>query len=394
MNESVPPRLRLEQAILGSTLLSKTCLLVTRRIIGTDSAPFTEPAHRLIYDSVHRLFDQDVPIDAISVAEEMTARKELDMVGGPPYLHQLTEAAQTKFIERNARRLVFSPASVDSERARWLSENLPDYHTRLEGPRNTPSAIPTGFKDLDALLTGLEPGTFTVISGRPSVGKSFLLGNLACTAAFTHWISTVWIDQESPQHQILDRIYSAQARVPLHTLRSDLMTKDDRARLSLSLGYTANAPLLLQAGTRVDTDQVQQLVKDSGAQMVAVDGLQHLKPADARETREREVSDITRALKDIALEYGVAVVATAHLNRAPLQRFDPSPTLDDLRESDLIAHLADTVVLIERPDLRDPQSPRAGEADLIVVKHRNGPTCTITVAFQGHYGRFVDMSPA
>lgn len=286
-----------------------------------------------------------------------------------------------------------TPEPVTSEHAQWLADALTDYLDALEGTDKTARPnVPTGFTDLDEITTGLEPGTLTVISGRPSVGKSTLLGNIACISAIRHAISTVWIDQENPRRQVLDRIFSAEARIPLYAIRADMMDDDAWTRLVKVIGFVAAAPLLLHAGRRVDTGQVRQLAEESEAGLVAIDGLQHLKPRRERETREREVSDITRALKDLALELEIPVVVTAHLNRAPLQRIDPSPTLDDLRESDLIAHLADNIILIERPDVRDRDSPRAGEADLILAKHRNGSTAEVTVAFQGHYSRFMSMA--
>ncbi|WP_116247704.1 DnaB-like helicase C-terminal domain-containing protein [Nocardiopsis sp. FIRDI 009] len=393
MTDTPNPTAQAERAVLGSAMMSKNSVEAVVRIIGTDPQRFTEPAHRLVYASLLRLRERDEPIDPITVHEDLVARQESDEVGGPLYLHQLTDAADHDNIERNARHVAFTPASIASEHARWVGDALPDYLDRLEDPGRAPRpSPPTGFADLDGLLTGLEPGTLTVISGRPTVGKSVLLGNFARSSALRHSIPTVWIDQESPRQQVLDRILSAEARVALHTIRLRMMTDDDWVRLARTMGRISVSPLLLHAGARVDTGQVRQLAEESGAGLMAVDGLQHLKPRRDRETREREVSDITRELKDIALELDIPVVATAHLNRAPLQRTDPSATLDDLRESDLIAHLADTVILIERPDMRDPNSPRAGEADLIVAKHRNGPTAEVTVAFQGHYSRFFDIA--
>lgn len=393
MTECSHPTAQVERAVLGALLLSKDSIEDALRIIGPDPKPFTEPTHRLIYASVLRLHKHGDPVDAISLNKDLNAHEEAQEVGGAPYLQELIEAADTSNIERNARQVVFSLVPITSEYAQWMSDALPEYLDVLDGTRKAPRANTlTGFQGLDEVTTGLEPGTLTVISGRPSAGKSVLLGNIACSAALRHAVPTLWIDQESPHRQVLDRIFSAEARIPLPAIRAGMMTDDDWARLAITMRKVATAPLLLHAGKRVDTGQVRQLAEESGADLVAIDGLQHLKPHQGRETREREVSDITRALKDLALELEVPVVATAHLNRASLQRFDPSPTLDDLRESDLIAHLADTVILIERPDLRDRESPRVGEADLIIGKHRNGPTCDMTVAFQGHYSRFVDMA--
>nr|WP_017590834.1 DnaB-like helicase C-terminal domain-containing protein [Nocardiopsis ganjiahuensis] len=394
MTDPPHPAVQVERAVLGATLLSKDSIEAAAHIMGAGPECFSEPAHQLIYASVMRLYERGEPVDAIAVHNDLIAREESEQAGGAIYLHELTEAADTKNVERNARQVIFTPAPIASEHAQWMFDALPGYLDLLEGTRKAPrpNAL-TGFQDLDKLTTGLEPGTLTVISGRPSAGKSTLLGNIACSSALRHAVPTMWIDQESSHRQVLDRIFSAEARVPLHVMRIRTMTDADWARLAVAMGRVASSPLLLQAGRRVDILQVRQLAEESGAELVAVDGLQSLKPRRDRETREREVSDITRALKDLALELNVPVVATAHLNRAPLQRFDPSPTLDDLRESDLIAHLADTVILIDRPDMRDPESPRAGEADLMVVKHRNGFPRDVTVAFQGHYSRFVDMAP-
>ncbi|MES0838443.1 DnaB-like helicase C-terminal domain-containing protein [Nocardiopsis tropica] len=382
-----------EQAVLGAMLLSRTSIEAAVRIIGTDPKSFTGTAHQLLYASLLRLHEKGEPVDAISVNEDLVAREEAEEVGGALYLYQLTEVSDTRNVERHAREVVFSPAPVTSPHGQWMGDALHEYLDLLEGPGRAlrPNAV-TGFKELDELTVGLEPGTLTVISGRPSVGKSMLLGNIACSSALRHAIPTVWIEQESSRRNVLDRVFSAEARIPRHLMRLGMMTDADWGRIAVQMGRVATSPLLIHAGVRVDTEQVRQLAQESGANLVAVDGLQHLKPHRERETREREVSDITRDLKDIALELQVPVVATAHLNRVPLQRFDSSPTLDDLRESDLIAHLADTVILIERPDLRDPGSPRAGEADLIVAKHRHGPAQTLAVAFQGHYSRFVDMA--
>lgn len=286
------------------------------------------------------------------------------------------------------------PTALGFDHAEWIGEALPRYLDVLEDPsKASRPTVSTGFRDLDELLNGLEPGSLTVISGRPSTGKSTLLGNFARASAFTQEIPTLWVDQENPHQRVIDRIISAEAKVPLHSIRLRRMNDGDWTRVAQCMGRLVVLPLLLQAGERTDVEQIRRMTKASGAGLVAVDGLQLLKASRDRETREHEVSDTTRALKDLALEADVPVVVTAHLNRVPLQRLDPTPTLNDLRESDLIAHLADTVILIDRPGMRERDSPRAGEADLKVVKHRTLSSCDITVAFQGHYSRFMDMVP-
>uniref|UniRef100_UPI003F491A34 replicative DNA helicase n=1 Tax=Sphaerisporangium sp. CA-236357 TaxID=3240030 RepID=UPI003F491A34 len=257
--------------------------------------------------------------------------------------------------------------------------------------------IPTGFTDLDKLINGLPPGSLTVIGGRPAMGKSVLLMDFVRSASIKHQTPAALFSLEMDRTEVTLRLLSAEARVPLINMRGGLMNDGEWTRLARRMPEVAEVPLhindtgsltigaLCEAATR--------LVRDEGVQLIAVDCLQ-LISADLRaETREREVSDVAHALKALARDLKVAVVVAAQLNRNPEQRTDKMPTLADLRESDAIAQAADIVILLHREDAYERESPRAGEADFIVAKHRNGPTATVTVAFQGHYSRFVDMAP-
>jgi replicative DNA helicase len=193
------------------------------------------------------------------------------------------------------------------------------------------------------------------------------------------------------------RLLSAETRVPLHSIRTGLMGDDDWTRLAHRMEEIADAPLYINDTASLRSaalcDEATRLVRDRGVTLIAVDYLQLITPDLRGETREREVSDITRQLKALARDLGVPVVVAAQLNRGPEQRTDKRPLLTDFRESDAIAQAADLVILLYREDAYERKSPRAGEADLIVAKNRQGPTATITVAFQGHYSRFTDMAP-
>jgi replicative DNA helicase len=203
---------------------------------------------------------------------------------------------------------------------------------------------------------------------------------------------------EMGRNEITMRLLSAEARVALHHMRSGTMTDDDWARLARRMGEVSAAPLFIDDSPNMSMMEIRakcrRLKQRHDLRLVIVDYLQLMSSGGSRrpESRQQEVSEMSRALKLLAKELEVPVIAIAQLNRGPEQRTDKRPMMSDLRESGSLEQDADVVVLLHREDAYERESPRAGEADLIVAKHRNGPTATITVAFQGHYSRFVDMA--
>jgi replicative DNA helicase len=282
-----------------------------------------------------------------------------------------------------------------------LAEMLPDALDWIEaaGSRGQPIlGVPTGFDDLDALTNGLHPGSLVVVGSRPSIGKTTLLLDFCRAATLRHNLPSALFSLEMPRQEINLRLLSAEARVPLHTMRTGQMNDDDWARVARRTQEIADAPFYINdSGTltaQALCDEATRLVRDHDVKLIAVDYLQLITPGLRGETREREVSETTRQLKALALDLGVPIVVASQLNRDPEHRIDKKPLLADLRESDAIAQAADIVILLAREDAYERESPRAGEADLIVAKHRQGPTATVTVAFQGHYSRFVNLAPA
>jgi replicative DNA helicase len=193
------------------------------------------------------------------------------------------------------------------------------------------------------------------------------------------------------------RLLSAEARVGLHGMRSGLMNDDDWTRLARRMSEVAEAPLFIDDSPNMSMMEIRakcrRLKQRNDLRLVIVDYLQLMSSGKRVESRQVEVSEFSRTLKLLAKELEVPVVALSQLNRGPEQRTDKKPMVSDLRESGSIEQDADLVILLHREDAYEKESPRAGEADLIVAKHRNGPTATVTVAFQGHYSRFVDMAP-
>ncbi len=227
--------------------------------------------------------------------------------------------------------------------------------------------------------------------------NSTLALDLARAAAVKHRQATVMFSLEMSRNELTMRLLSAEARVPLHAMRTGQMGEDDWTRLARRMSEVADAPLFIDDSPNMSMMEIRakcrRLKQRHDLRMVIVDYLQLMSSPRRVENRQQEVSEMSRSLKLLAKEIDVPVIAISQLNRGPEQRNDKRPLLSDLRESGSIEQDSDVVILLHREDAYERESPRAGEADLIVAKHRNGPTTTVTVAFQGHYSRFVDMAP-
>jgi replicative DNA helicase len=228
--------------------------------------------------------------------------------------------------------------------------------------------------------------------------NSTLALDFARAAAIKNGLSTAFFSLEMGRNEITMRLLSAEARVPLHTMRTGQMSDDDWTRLARRMSEVADAPLFIDDSPNMSLMEIRakcrRLKQRHDLRMVIIDYLQLMSSPKRVENRQQEVSEMSRSLKLLAKEVDVPVIALSQLNRGPEQRTDKRPLLSDLRESGSIEQDSDVVILLHREDAYERESPRAGEADLIVAKHRNGPTTTVTVAFQGHYSRFVDMAPS
>jgi len=226
--------------------------------------------------------------------------------------------------------------------------------------------------------------------------NSTLALDLARAASVKAGLTSVIFSLEMSRNEITMRLLSAEARVPLHSMRTGQMGEDDWTRLARRMSEVVDAPLFIDDSPNMSMMEIRakcrRLKQRHDLRLVIIDYLQLMSSPKRVENRQQEVSEMSRSLKLLAKELDVPVVAVAQLNRGPEQRSDKRPLLADLRESGSIEQDSDVVVLLHREDAYEPESPRAGEADLIVAKHRNGPTATVTVAFQGHYSRFTDMA--
>ncbi|CAM5457597.1 replicative DNA helicase [Streptomyces viridifaciens] len=437
--ERVPPQdLAAEQSVLGGMLLSKDAIADVVEVL--KPADYYRPAHEMIHGAILDLYARGEPADPITVAGELTKRGELQRVGGAPYLHTLVNSVPTaanaeyyaQIVHERAvlRRLVeagtriagmgyaaegdvdeivnAAQAEIYAVTEQRTNEDYAPLADIMEGAldeieaigsRNGQmSGVPTGFADFDQLTNGLHPGQMIVIAARPAMGKSTLALDFARACSIHHKLPSVIFSLEMGRNEIAMRLLSAEARVALHHMRSGNMTDDDWTRVARRMPDVSEAPLFIDDSPNLSMMEIRakcrRLKQRNDIKLIVIDYLQLMQSGGSRraENRQQEVSDMSRNLKLLAKELEVPVIALSQLNRGPEQRTDKRPMVSDLRESGSIEQDADMVILLHREDAYEKESPRAGEADLIVAKHRNGPTATITVAFQGHYSRFVDMT--
>ena len=265
-----------------------------------------------------------------------------------------------------------------------LDESIPD------------ESVPSGFTELDRLLGGAHPGQMIIIAGRPGLGKSTLGLDWARFAACRHGAGVLLLSFEMSEAELMQRVLAAEARVPLHTINSRLLSDVDWTKVATRLGEIVEAPLYINdscaPSIRTVLAEARRAVSEHGVRMIVVDYVQLLHVDRRVENRQQEIAEISRALKQLARELHLPVVVLSQLNRAPEARLDKRPLLSDLRDSGSLEQDADVVILVHRDDYYDRESPRAGEADLIVAKNRNGPTDVVVVAAQLHLARFIDMA--
>ena len=435
--DRLPPQdIAAEASVLGAMMLSKDAIAdVVESLREHD---FYKPSHATIFGVILDLYGRGEPVDALTVSAELQRKGESARVGGAPYLHTLVQGVPTaanasyyaQIVHERAilRRLVEAGTRIvqmgyqgqgniddvvdraqaevydvtdkrTSEDYQKLSDLMGDALTEIEAIGNRGGeriGVPTGFEDFDKLTNGLHPGQLVLVAARPSLGKSTLALDFARAASIDNGLTSAFFSLEMGRNEIVMRLLSAEAGVSLHNMRSGMMSDNDWDKLARKMASVSEAPLFIDDSANLTMMEIRakarRLKQRHNLKLIVIDYLQLMTSGRRVENRQQEVSEFSRQFKLLAKELEVPVVALSQLNRGPEQRVDKRPMLADLRESGSLEQDADVVVLIHRDDAYDRESPRAGEADLIVAKHRNGPTGTVTVAFQGHYSRFVDMA--
>jgi replicative DNA helicase len=255
--------------------------------------------------------------------------------------------------------------------------------------------VPTGFMELDDMTHGLHPGQLIILAARPAVGKSTLALDIARHAAIRSDKATIFFSLEMGRTEIAMRMLSAETSIPLQNLRKGTVENQDWTRIVSVRTSLNSAPLYIDDSPNLTLVEIRakcrRLAKQMNLKMIVIDYLQLLTSGKKVESRQQEVSEFSRALKLLAKELNVPVIAISQLNRQAEQTKDKKPEISHLRESGSLEQDADVVILLHREGIGEKDHPRAGEADLILAKQRNGPTGTIIVSFQGRYSRFANM---
>jgi len=436
-NDRTPPQDNAaEQSVLGSMLLSKDAIAdVVETIRGVD---FYRPAHEAVFDAIIDLYGRGEPADPVTVSAELARQGELQRVGGAPYLHTLSAnvpiAANAGYyaeiVREKAilRRLVDAGTKIvqigyagegqvddvvdqaqaevfkitekrSSEDYAPLSDIMEGVLDEIEAIGNRDGGIygvPTGFADLDELTNGFHAGQMIIVAARPAMGKSTLALDFCRAASIHNNMASVFFSLEMNRAEITMRLLSAEARVPLNHIRNGQMTDDDWAKLARKMGEVSSAPMFIDDSPNMTMMEIRakarRLKQKHDLKLIVLDYMQLMSSGKKVESRQLEVSEFSRQIKLLAKELEVPVIALSQLNRGSEQRADKRPMVSDLRESGSLEQDADMVILLHRDDVYEKESTRPGEADVIIAKHRNGPTRDIIVAFQGHYSRFVDMA--
>src|SRR5215468_7234011 len=413
--ERTPPHdLAAEQCVLGGMLMSKDAISDVMEVISPHD--HYRPAHQLVHEAILELYGRGEPADPVTVGDLLGKRGELARVGGGAYLHTLMASVPTaanagyyaRIVRERAilRRLVEvgtrivqlgyagdgdADELVDraeaeiygvterrvSEDFLALSEIMPGALDEIEaiGSRGgVMTGVPTGFGDLDALTNGLHAGQMIVIAARPAVGKSTLALDLARAAALRHGLATVMFSLEMSRNEITMRLLSAEARVPLHAMRTGQMGEDDWTRLARRMSEVVDAPLFIDDSPNMSLMEIRakcrRLKQRHSLRLVIVDYLQLMTSTARRvENRQQEVSEMSRSLKLLAKELDVPVVAISQLNRGPEQRNDKRPLLSDLRESGCLT--AETRVL------RADTGAEVALGDLLAAGERDIPVWSL-----------------
>jgi replicative DNA helicase len=438
----VPPQsVEAEQSVLGGLLLDNQSWDRIADIITADD--FYRREHRLTFNAIAALCEENSPADVVTVSEWLERSGELEHAGGLAYLGSLANntpsaaniVAYAAIVRENSvmRELVRAAGEISgaaySPEGRSANELL-DYaekrifdisekgHRRgdfqplntllskavdridtLFRSKSSITGVATGYTDLDDMTSGLQPSDLVIIAGRPSMGKTSLAMNIAENAAVGHKIPVAVFSMEMPGTQLALRMMASLGRINAHRVRTGKLDDDDWPRLTSAVSLLNEAPIFIDDSPGLTPMELRararRLKREHGLGLIIIDYLQLMQSTERNEeNRATEISNITRALKGLAKELDVPVIAMSQLNRGVESRTDKRPVMSDLRESGAIEQDADVIFFIYRDEVYNKDSPVKGTADIIIAKQRNGPIGEVRLTFLGEYTRFENYTSA
>ena len=433
-----PQNVEAEQSVLGSLLIDPEAILKVTSFLRPED--FYRETHALVYKAIVDLHERRQPADFVTLCDELERRKQLEQVGGPGYLTSLINTVPTSvhvqyyggIVERTAtlRRLISAAAEISNmayERAddedrildqaeqlifgvaqRSIERELVPLRTILSGyydrieylyeHRGETVGVPSGFFDLDRLLGGFQQADLIIVAGRPGTGKTSLALSIADYAARQHGLCMALFSLEMPAQQVVQRLVSGATGIESQRLRTGDITQEELARITRAMGELSETSVYIDDTPSIAPMEVRakarRLQAEHPIDLIIVDYLQLMQAGLRMENRVQEVSYISRQLKSLASELNVPVLACSQLSRAVESRVDKRPLLSDLRESGSIEQDADVVMFIYREEMYVEDTFKPNIADIMVAKHRNGPTGQISLRFMKEQAKFANLELA
>lgn len=427
-----PHSLEAENAVLGAMILEVSCLEEGVNSLRADD--FYSPSNKIIYQTVQELYREGKPVDLVSVTEKLNDKGLLNSIGGVSYLSSLLNIPSTAntsyYIElvvnksklrkligigkklmdlgfqepdseealNQAESLIYSLATEDKSKGMEQTKDfIYEYYYELKARskrENGITGVPTGFKDLDRILAGLQPSDLIVVAGRPSMGKTAFSLNLAencCDVGGKVGIFSL----EMSKQQLLERMVSSQSRVAGEYLKTGTMTEDQWKRVKDAMARIKGWELFIDDTSNFTVTQMRSLVRKSHAEkpfdLIIIDYLQLINFEGKQGNKADQIGEVTKALKQLARELNCPIVVLSQLSRGVEAREDKRPMLSDLRDSGAIEQDADVVLFLYRDEYYDLDSPKKGIAEVIIGKHRKGAVGKVELAFLKSHSRFVDL---
>lgn len=439
MIERVPPQnIEAEQAVLGAMLIKKEAIAEVSQLL--KPADFYREAHRIVYETMLELFNKNEAVDLITVTEQLRKNDLLEKAGGIAFVTSLANAVPTaanveyhaRIVEEKAqlRNLINSATEIagmayeasdditdvmdKSEKmilevaARQnsgsfvpIKEILMDTFSKIEKLYETKGGItglPSGFKDLDKLTSGLQPSDLILVAARPSMGKTAFTLNIAQHVAVHENKSVAFFSLEMSKEQLVQRMLCSEGGIDSQRLRVGELEENDWEKLINAADRLSRAPIYIDdtAGITVMElrSKARRLKAEHELQLIVIDYLQLMQGRSSKnsDNRQQEISEISRSLKALARELNVPVIALSQLSRSVESRQVKKPMLSDLRESGSLEQDADIVMFLYREDYYDPETEHKNITDVIIAKHRNGPVDTVQLFFHKQFTKFADLS--
>jgi replicative DNA helicase len=432
-----PQNIDAEQSVLGGILIENEAIHKVIEILAADD--FYREAHQRIFDALLDLAERDEPADLITLTNSLRKKEQLDSVGGASYVASLIDSVPTaanieyyaRIVKEKSvlRKLIQTSTEIitqsyedredveglldEAERAIFqISENRirPSFYPireivkdsfrtleRLFEKKELITGVPSGFKGLDRLTAGFQPSDLIIVAGRPSMGKTAFCLNIAQYAAIEKKVPVAIFSLEMSKEQLGIRMLCSEAQVEGTRLRTGFLNESDWPRLTLAAGNLSDAAIFVDDTAALTVLELRakarRLKSDHGLGMIILDYMQLMKGRARVESRQQEISEISRSLKGLAKELSIPLIAVSQLSRRTEERQGMRPQLADLRESGAIEQDADLILFIYRDEVynRAEDNPNRGKAEVIIGKQRNGPTGKIDVAFLDKFSSFKDL---